>query len=165
MYNRFLSLAVVQLSVMGLTALAVDVSGLGSKDEKVRLETQAGLIGQKSAAVTTLLVTMDGQDQTAAKMADQTLFRIVQKYAGTPDQHDIAAALAGELSAQHKTETRRQICRLLSTLPMRTASWWLSPPRWMIPVCRKWPAGLWSRSPGTKRPGHSPIGWPRLMTR
>jgi len=108
----------IALAVLVLTAAplfgAPDVAGLAGEDEKVRFEL-SGSVDGKAESESALVAALAGENATAAKMARQTLFELVQQVAGGPDADAVAAALAAELD-KHNLAARREICHLLSYL-------------------------------------------------
>lgn len=113
--RRWVMIASVVAASGSFSWAAPGVVGLASPDEKVRLEASAALAKSKATAVPGLLAAMEGDNPTAAKMAEQTLFQIVQAAAGTADQASVAVALVKELAA-HKPATARLVCEHLGFL-------------------------------------------------
>ena len=106
--------------------IAIDdarIKTLGSADRTERIAASEKLIPAQAAAVVPLLAVMDKNTQPAAKMAYDTLFRIVQQAAGTDAAPPVAEELGRELMArdpsdrrklEHAVTTGRNVCRLLS---------------------------------------------------
>ena len=108
--------ATVLWATATLFAAGADPGGLGSPDEKVRLETSAALAAGKADSVPALAAALDGDNPAAAKMAGITLLAIVEKSAGTPDGAAVAAAFGKELGAR-RAPAKNEICRMLGYLP------------------------------------------------
>jgi HEAT repeat protein len=100
------------------------IAALGEEDPARQIRASQELIQVGGPAIPPLVSVLDQskEKRTAAKMAYQTLFRMVQICAGTDRSAEIEAALVGELRNEHPVETKRRLCVLLSYTAEENAS-------------------------------------------
>lgn len=100
------------------------IAALGADNPETQVKALHELVGIGAPAVAPLTAVLDrsAERSPAAKMAYETLFRMVQVYAGTDRAADVEAALVGELKAQHAVATKRSLCILLGYIAEQNQS-------------------------------------------
>ncbi|NLE61667.1 MAG: hypothetical protein GX616_25210 [Planctomycetes bacterium] len=100
------------------------VAALGGDNPDAQAKALHDLVAVGSSAVPALVQLLDqtSESPTAGKMAHETLFRMVQVYAGTDRAPDIERVLVRELKAKHPVETKRRICMMLGFIADENAS-------------------------------------------
>jgi len=100
------------------------ITALGIDNPDAQTKSMHELVAVGSPAVPTLvrLLGQTADNPTARKMARETLFRMVQVYAGTDRAPDVERALVRELKANHPVETKRHICALLGFIAEENTS-------------------------------------------
>ncbi len=100
-----------------IAALALD-----NPETQARALQELVLVG--APAVPTLLAILDNpaSSPVATKMAWETLFRMVQTYAGTDRAPEIENDLRRELRSTHPKETKKRICTLLGYIAEQNAA-------------------------------------------
>jgi HEAT repeat protein len=123
--------AALVVSLLGLSpvlaqSLPADdgrIAALGLDNPETQTKALRELVSVGAPAVPTLLAVLDNPSSSPAptKMAWETLFRMVQTYAGTDRGAEVENELRRELRATHPTETKRRICTLLGYIAEENA--------------------------------------------
>ncbi len=100
------------------------LAALSADNPDTQRQASADLVAVGAPAVPPLVAILDRASGSprAGKMARDTLFRIVQAYAGTDRAAEVERALVRELQAAHPAETKRNLCELLGYIAEENAS-------------------------------------------
>jgi HEAT repeat protein len=100
-----------------LTALSTD-----NPDAQRQASEELAAVGAPAVPPLAAMLDRAAGNPRAAKMAYETLFRMVQTYAGMDRAPEVEQALVRELQAAHSAETKRSLCMLLGHIAEQNAS-------------------------------------------
>jgi HEAT repeat protein len=98
------------------------IQKLGSDSREARVEAEKALLKIGAPAIPALTEILDKQEDPSYPMAYRTLQRMVARYANTVRRGNISFALAKQLNADHKPNTKYALCRFIGLISTNEAA-------------------------------------------